>query len=148
MEVILLEKMRNLGDLGDRVQVKPGFGRNFLIPQQKAVFATEKNVAAFETQRAELEKKAKENLAKAEKRAEAINVASISITAIARDEGRLYGSIGVSEIKAAIDEKGLEISKREIVLPEGPFHEVGEFHVEIHLHSDVIANLKVEIVAA
>ena len=146
MQVILLEKVRNLGDLGDKVNVKPGYGRNFLIPQNKAVFATEKNVEAFNKRRAELEKKAKTTLANAEQRAAKFNDTSITIAAQASDEGKLYGSVGPNEIKEALQAKSIEISKREIVMPEGPIHSVGQYVVEIHVHSDVIANLQVEIV--
>ena len=148
MEVILLEKIRNLGNLGDRVSVKPGYGRNYLIPQNKAKFATEENVKNFEQQRANLEKKAQQTLAAAEQRAAKLNDTTVTIEAQASDEGKLYGSVGVNEIKEALLVKSLEISKREIVMPEGPFHSIGAYTVEIHLHSDVIANLQVEIVAA
>lgn len=148
MEVILLEKVRNLGNLGDKVSVKPGYGRNFLIPQSKAVFATEKNIQLFEERRSELEKKAQQALSTAEQRAAKLNDTSIVINAMASDEGKLYGSVGVNEIKEALVAKGIDVSKREIVLPEGPFHSVGNFVVEIHVHSDVIANLQIEIVAA
>lgn len=147
MEVILLEKVRNLGSLGDRVKVKPGFGRNFLIPQSKAVFATPANIASFEARRAELEKKEQQGLAKAEQRAAAINDLTIEIKAMASDEGKLYGSVGINEIKDALTAKSVEISKREIVLPEGPFHSIGSYEVEIHVHSDVIATLKINIVS-
>lgn len=146
MEVILLEKIRKLGDLGAKVSVKAGYARNYLIPQRKAVFATEKNVAEFEQRREELMKKAKQALSNAEQRASKISDCTITITAMAREEGRLYGSVGITDIKAAIDEKGLEIDKREIVLPEGPFHSLGSYEVEIHIHSDVIAKLSLEIV--
>lgn len=148
MQVILLEKVRNLGDLGDKVKVKPGYGRNFLIPQNKAVFATEKNVEVFNQRRAELEKRAKTTLANAEQRAAKFNDTSITIAAQASDEGKLYGSVGPNEIKEALQAKSIEISKREIVMPEGPIHSVGQYVIEIHVHSDVIANLQVEIVAA
>lgn len=146
MEVILLEKVRNLGNLGDKVNVKPGYGRNFLIPQNKAVFATGKNVELFEQRRAELEKKAQQSLATAEQRAAKFNDITLVISAMASDEGKLYGSVGVNEVKEALTEKQIDVSKREIVMPEGPLHSIGNFVVEIHVHSDVIANLKVEIV--
>lgn len=148
MEVILLEKVRNLGNLGDKVDVKPGFGRNFLIPQNKAVFATEKNIKAFEARRADLEKKAQQSFAQAEQRAAKFNDITLVVEALASDEGKLYGSVGVSEIKNAITAKSIEVSKREIVMPEGPIHSIGDFIVEIHLHSDVIAELKVQIVSS
>lgn len=148
MEVILLEKVRNLGGLGDKVQVKSGYGRNFLIPQNKAVFATPKSIEMFEQRRAELEKKAQQSLATAEQRAAKLNDTTLVIKAMASDEGKLYGSVGVNEIKDALVERSIEISKREIVMPEGPLHSVGNFIVEVHVHSDVIANLQIEIVAA
>jgi large subunit ribosomal protein L9 len=148
MQVILLEKVRNLGNLGDRVNVKPGYGRNFLIPQNKAVFATEKNVELFNQRRSELEKKEKTSLANAEQRAAKLNDTTIVISAQASDEGKLYGSIGVHEIKEALEAKSLDVTKREIVMPEGPIHSIGQYTIEVHVHSDVIANLQVEIVAA
>lgn len=148
MEIILLEKVRNLGNLGDKVHVKSGYGRNFLIPQNKAVFATPKNVELFEQRRSELEKKALQALGTAEQRAAKLNDTTLVISAMASDEGKLYGSVGVNEIKDALVAKSIEICKREIVMPEGPLHSVGNFVVEIHVHSDVIANLQVEIVAS
>lgn len=148
MQVILLEKIRNLGNLGDKVEVRAGYGRNFLIPQNKAVFATEKNIQQFETKRAELEKKAQASLKSAEERAEKLNEVVIKIEAQASEEGKLYGSIGPNEIKEALKNKKFEVSKREIAMPNGPLHSVGQYIVEIQLHSDVIANLQLEIVAA
>lgn len=146
MEVILLEKVRNLGDLGDKVRVKAGYGRNYLIPQQKAVFATGKNIELFEQRRAELEKKAQQALAVAEQRAAKFNDTTVVIAAMASDEGKLYGSVGVNEIKDALNNRDIEVSKREIVMPEGPFHSIGNYSVEVHVHSDVIATLQIEIV--
>lgn len=148
MQVILLEKIRNLGSLGDRVNVKPGYGRNYLIPQNKAVFATEKNIVAFEARRAELEKKADQSLSHAQSRAAKLNDVTLVIAAQASDEGKLYGSVGIIEIKDALLAKKIDVSKREIVLPEGPFHSVGQYTVEILVHSDVIATVQVEVVAA
>jgi large subunit ribosomal protein L9 len=148
MEVILLEKVRNLGNLGDKVNVKAGYGRNFLIPQNKAVFATPKNIELFEQRRAELEKKAQQSLSIAEQRAAKLNDTTLVISAMASDEGKLYGSVGVNEIKESLQEKNIEVSKREIVMPEGPLHSIGNFVVEIHVHSDVIAKLQIEIVPA
>lgn len=146
MEVILLEKVRNLGNLGDKVHVKSGYGRNYLIPQNKAVFATEQNIDLFEKRRSELEKKAQQSLANAEQRAAKLNDITLVISAMASDEGKLYGSVGVNEIKDALIEKQMEVSKREIVMPEGPLHSIGNYVVEVHVHSDVIANLQVEII--
>jgi len=148
MQVILLEKVRNLGNLGDKVNVKAGYSRNYLIPQNKAVYATEKNVEHFNARRAELEKKAKSDLAKAEQRAAKLNDITIVIKAQASDEGKLYGSVGPNEVKDALLAQSVEVSKREIVMPEGPLHSVGQYVIEIHVHSDVIANLQLEIVAA
>ncbi|WP_298622755.1 50S ribosomal protein L9 [uncultured Legionella sp.] len=146
MEVILLEKVRNLGNLGDKVNVKSGYGRNYLIPQNKAVFATAKSIELFEKRRAELEKKAQQSLASAEQRAAKLNDITLVISAMASDEGKLYGSVGVNEIKDALVAKEIEICKREIVMPEGPLHSIGNFVVEIHVHSDVVASLQLEIV--
>ena len=148
MEVILLEKVRNLGNLGDRVNVNPGYGRNFLIPQNKAVFATEKNVVLFNERRADLEKKAQASLATAEQRAAKFNDTSVTIAAQASDEGKLYGSVGVNEIYDALLAKSIEVNKREIMMPDGPLHSIGQYMVEIHVHSDVIANLQVEVISA
>lgn len=148
MEVILLEKVRNLGNLGDKVNVKSGYGRNYLIPQNKAVFATEKSIQQFEERRADLEKKAQNALSAAEQRAAKLNDTTVVISAMASDEGKLYGSVGVNEIKDALIAKGIEVSKREIVMPEGALHSIGNFVVEVHVHSDVIAQLQLEIVPA
>jgi len=148
MDIILLEKIRNLGNLGDKVAVKAGYGRNYLIPQKKAVFATGKNIEAFEKNRAALEKKAQQEFTAAEQRAAKLNDTTLVIAAQASDEGKLYGSVGINEIKDALTERSIEISKREIVMPDGPLHSVGQYTVEIHVHSDVIANLQVEVTAA
>ena len=148
MQVILLEKIRNLGGLGDKVKVKPGYGRNYLIPQNKAVFATEANITAFEARRAELEKKAEQEFAKAKARADKLQDFTVVIASQASDEGKLYGSVGVNEIKDALKNQGFEISKREIMMPEGVFHSVGTYTVEIQLHSDLMVAIQVEVVAA
>lgn len=148
MNVILLEKVRNLGGLGDNVTVKAGYGRNYLIPENKAVFATEKNIALFEERRAELEKKAQQALAQAEQRAAKLNDTTITIASQASDEGRLYGSVGPNEIQEALQARSIDVSKREIVMPEGPLHAIGQYIIEIHVHSDVIAKLQLEIVIA
>ena len=148
MQVILLEKMKNLGSLGETVTVKSGYGRNFLIPQKKAVFATPDNVKMFEERREELEKIAAQSLAQAEQRAAKLNDFSIIIEAQASDDGKLYGSIGIAEVQSALQAKLHEVSKREILMPEGPFQEIGQFSVEVQVHSDVVAVVAVEIVAA
>jgi len=145
MEVILLEHVRNLGHLGDKVTIKPGYGRNFLIPQNKAVFATPKNIEMFEQRRAELEKKAQENLSNAQQRAAKLNDTTLVIAAMASDEGKLYGSIGTVEIHDALQARDIEVCKREIVMTEGPIHAIGDYVVEIHVHSEVIAELKIQV---
>lgn len=148
MQVILLEKVRNLGNLGDLVDVKPGYGRNFLIPQNKAVFATADNLAMFEQRRAELEKNAEVNFAKAQERASKLNDITVEIAAQASDEGKLYGSVGIIDICEALQAKGFDISKREIQMPNGPIYSIGDYEIDVNLHSDVIANLKLSVVAA
>ncbi|MBA2649942.1 MAG: 50S ribosomal protein L9 [Legionella sp.] len=148
MEVILLEKVRNLGNLGDKIEVKSGYARNYLIPEKKAVFATAKSLESFEQRREELEKKALKELAVAEQRAAKLNDVTLVISAMASDEGKLYGSVGVNEIRDALQERKIEVSKREIVMPEGSFHSIGQYSVEVHVHTDVIARLQIEIVAA
>lgn len=147
MNVILLEKVRNLGALGEKVHVKAGYARNFLIPQNKAVFATEKNIALFEERRADLEKKAAQSFAGAQQRAAVLNDLNVVIEAQASDEGKLYGSVGVSDIVDALTARSFEITKREISMPDGPLYAVGQYQIEIQLHSDVIAHLQLEIVA-
>ena len=148
MQVILLEKVKNLGNLGDKVNVKPGYGRNFLIPQSKAVFATEQNIERFELRRADLEKKALQAFTQAEQRASKLGDITVVIAAQASDEGKLYGSVGPTEIKDALLAKSIDVSKREIVMPDGPLHSVGQYLVDIHVHSDVIAKLQVEVVGS
>jgi large subunit ribosomal protein L9 len=147
MEVILLEKIRNLGNIGDRVKVKAGFGRNFLLPQGKAAAATSANLVKFEKMRAELEKKAAELLAAAKERAVALAKLIINISMRASEEGKLFGSVGAREIAAAIKAKGEEIDKSEIILPEDSIHELGEFEVNLQLHSDVSVPLKINVIA-
>ena len=148
MEVILLEKVANLGGLGEKVSVKSGFGRNFLIPQGKAVFASAENVKLFEERRAELEKQAVEKLAAAEVRKTQVEALAdgISITQKSGEEGRLFGSVGTVDIARACAEAGVEISKSEVRLPEGPFRVAGEHEVTLHLHTDVDVTLKVNII--
>jgi large subunit ribosomal protein L9 len=148
MEVILLEKVANLGGLGEKVSVKSGFGRNFLIPKGKAVFASPENVRLFEARRAELEQQAAERLAAAEARKAQIEALSDGVTIVhkAGEEGRLFGSVGTADIARACGEAGVEIEKSEVRLPEGPFRVAGDYTVTLHLHSDVDADLKVVIV--
>lgn len=146
MEVILLEKIRNLGVLGEKVKVKSGFARNFLIPQGKAVYATKENLAKFEQRRAELEKLAADRHEKALARhAKLMGLGAITITAKAGDEGKLFGSIGVRDIVEAVKKAGVEVQKREVNLPEGTLRAVGEYEIAIELDSDLIANIKLVI---
>ncbi len=147
MEVILLEKIANLGNLGDKVNVKSGYGRNFLVPFSKAVPATKTNVAEFETRRAELEKVAAEKLAAAQARAEALGDLEVAITAKAGDEGKLFGSIGTRDLAEAVSAGGVAVDKSEIRLPEGALRQLGEFDIDVQLHSDIVATLKVVITA-
>jgi len=147
MEIILLEKVENLGNLGDKVSVKPGFGRNFLIPGGKAKPATAANIAEFEARRAELEKIAAESLAAAQARKESMADMAVTILSKAGDEGKLFGSVGNTDIAEAITAAGVAIEKKEVRLPEGPMRETGEYEVDIHLHSDVDATIKVTIAA-
>ena len=137
MEVILLEKVENLGSLGDRVNVKPGYGRNFLIPSGKATPATEEHIKAFEARRAELEKAAAEVLAEAEARRDRRQDMTVTVQAKAGDEGKLFGSVGTADIAEAITAAGVEVERSEVRLPEGAFRQLGEYQVQLHLHSDV-----------
>jgi large subunit ribosomal protein L9 len=147
MKIILLDKVTNLGDLGDQVNVRPGYGRNYLIPNGKAVMATPDNKAHFETRRKELEQAAAEALAAAQSRAEKIESVSVEITRKAGDEGKLFGSVGTIDIAEALTAKGIEAKKQEIRLPEGQLRNVGEFEVQAQLHADVTATVKVNVVA-
>jgi len=148
MEVILLENIGNLGALGDKVDVKPGYGRNFLIPQGKAVPATGDNVAKFEARRAELETAAAETLAAAAARGYAMSaLESIDIAATAGEEGKLFGSVGTRDIAEALTAAGCEVDKAEVRLPEGVIRELGEFEVMIQLHAEVTASVAINIVA-
>jgi large subunit ribosomal protein L9 len=146
MEVILLQKIENLGDLGDKVTVKSGYGRNFLVPSGRAIPATQENLDAFEARRAELEKEAADALAGAEERKAKIEALSITIPVKAGEEGKLFGSVGTADIADAVNAAGVELERKEIRLPEGPFHILGDFEVQIHLHSDVDTTLKLSIV--
>lgn len=149
MDVILLEKMRNLGALGDKVKVKPGFARNYLIPQGKAVYATKDNVAKFEQRRAEFEKLAAGRYEQALARQQKINaLGMITIPAKAGDEGKLFGSVGTRDIAEALIKAGLDVEKREVRLSEGTLRMVGEYDVTIELEGDVTATIKVNIVPA
>jgi large subunit ribosomal protein L9 len=146
MDVILLEKVDNLGNLGDKVAVRSGYGRNFLIPTGRAVAATAENLKAFEARRAELEKQAAERLAAATARKEKLDGLAITIKHRAGDEGKLFGSVGTSDIALAVEGMGVALEKSEIRLPQGALRVTGEHDVTIHLHADVNATLKVTVV--
>lgn len=147
MEVILLEKVENLGSIGDKVSVKPGYGRNFLVPKGKAKLATPTNLAAFEAHRADLEKKAAKELADAEAREAKARDTVLEFSAKSGTEGKLFGSIGTIDIANALQAKGIEISRSEIRLPDGPLRETGEHVVSLHLHTDVNVEISVNVVA-
>lgn len=147
MDVILLEKTANLGNLGDRVTIKAGYGRNYLIPQGKAVAATPKKIAEFEARRAELEKQAAEKLAAANARGEALSKLNIVIAHKTGDEGRLFGSVGTQTIADAINAAGVQVAKAEVRLPTGVIRNIGEYDVAINLHTDVVVTLPIKVVA-
>ena len=146
MEVILLEKVANLGNLGDKVTIKSGYGRNYLVPQGKAVPATAAKIAEFEARRVELEKAALEKLKAAQARGETMSKLSIVIAHKAGDEGRLFGSVGTHAIAEAINEKGVAIEKHEVRLPHGAIRHIGDYNIDITLHSDVVVTLAVKII--
>jgi large subunit ribosomal protein L9 len=147
MEVILLKKVTNLGGLGEKVSVRPGYGRNYLIPGGYAASATEANLKAFEERRAELEREAEQVLLRAEEHKARLEGLSVSIARKSGDEGRLFGSVGTGDIAVAARAAGIEIDKSQVRLPAGPLRTVGQYDVAIHLHADVQGTLKVEIVS-
>jgi large subunit ribosomal protein L9 len=147
VEVILLEKVRNLGNLGDKVNVKGGFGRNYLIPSGKAKPATRLNIAEFEEKRAELEAASEQRFAQANERKVKFEELTVSIAARAADEGKLYGSIGPREVAQAITKLGVELNKSEVDMPLGAIHQTGEYTVELQLHTDVSMKLQVTVTA-
>ena len=147
MEVILLQKVANLGNIGDRVKVRSGFGRNFLLPQGKATLATPDNIARFEARRAELERLAREHLSSAEERAAALKDFKLTIHAKAGTEGKLFGSIGTSDIGEELTRVGFQVERSEVRLPHGPLRMVGEHTVNLHLHADVDVPVQETIVA-
>jgi len=147
MEVILLEKIHKLGDLGQQVRVKPGYGRNYLIPNGKAIPATAANIAKFEARRAELEMAQQDTQARATTRAAAMADLTVTITRRAASEGKLYGSVGTVDIAEAVTATGNELLKQEVRLPEGPFRMTGEHKVDLQLHADVVVTITVNIVA-
>ena len=145
MDVILLEKVKNLGDLGDTVKVKPGYGRNFLLPQGKALPATKANLKVFEERKADLLKKAGDSLNAAKMRAEQLNGKALTIKALTAEEGKLYGSIGVSDIVRAAQAAGLDVKKAEIDMPTGPIRQLGSHAVTLRLHTEVEASISVVV---
>lgn len=147
MDVILLEKVRNLGNLGDQVKVRAGYGRNFLIPQGKAVIANAKNKATFEARRAELEKTQAEHLVAAQARAEKMSGATVQIVAKAGEEGKLFGSIGTADIAEAMTQSGFKLERSEIHLPTGPIKQIGDFEIPVSLHTEVNFKIHVSVVA-
>ncbi|RLA24345.1 MAG: 50S ribosomal protein L9 [Gammaproteobacteria bacterium] len=147
MEVILLEKVVNLGNLGDKVNVKSGYARNFLIPQLKAVMATAKKIAEFEARRAELEKAAADKLAAAQTRATALGKIEVVIAHKAGDEGKLFGSVGTLDIADAMTAAGAAVDKSEVRLPTGIIRQVGSYEIDVNLHADVTATVNVQVVA-
>jgi large subunit ribosomal protein L9 len=147
MDVILLQKVANLGDIGDRVKVRSGFGRNYLLPEGKATLATPGNVAKFEARRAELERAAREQLTSAGERAAAMKDFKLTITAKAGTEGKLFGSVGTADIAEACTQQGFKVARSEVRLPSGPLRTVGEHQVTLHLHADVDVQVPVTIVA-
>ncbi len=148
MQVILLEKLANLGQLGDVVKVKDGYGRNFLIPQKKAKRATEANLAEFQAKRVELEKAQAEILVASQARAEKINGITVQIAQKAGVDGRLFGSVTTADISEALKGQGFEVAKSEVRLPNGPLKQVGDSSVDLSLHTDVTATITVSVVAA
>lgn len=147
MNVILLDNIENLGNIGDLVSVKAGYGRNFLLPKGKAALATKENLTEFEARRADLEKAAAVELAAAKSRAELIQGMELVIPANAGPEGKLFGSIGPVDLAAAFEKVGVEVNRSEVRMPDGPIHEVGEFTVGIHLHSDINVDVTARVVA-
>ena len=147
MELVLLQKVKNLGNLGDKVKVKPGYGRNYLVPHGKAVAATAANVAEFEKRRAEYEAKANQQLAGAEARKAQFENASVTIKANASPEGKLFGSVGPRDIAEAFSAAGHALEKSEVVMGEGPIRHTGEFEIHVHLHADVQTTVKVTVAA-
>jgi large subunit ribosomal protein L9 len=147
MEVILLDKIGKLGGLGDKVTVKPGHGRNYLVPYGLAVPATKDNVASFEAQRSELEAQAAERKAIAEERAAQLAEIELSLVAKSGDEGKLFGSIGSRDLAGAIASAGIDVAKSEVRMPEGPIRQTGEYDIAVHLHAEVHATVRVVVVA-
>lgn len=146
MQVILLEKIDNVGSLGDLVDVKSGFARNFLLPQGKAEMATKDNIEAFAQRRAELEQQQAQALSAAQQRAAQLEGLSVTITSRSGTEGKLFGSVGTEEIRQSIEDAGINVEKKEIRMPDGPLRTVGEHPISLHLHADVDSEVTVNIV--
>jgi large subunit ribosomal protein L9 len=146
VNVILLERIKNLGGLGDEVHVKSGFARNFLIPQGKAVRATKENRQVFEARRIEFERAAGERVALAQSRAAKLANVAVTITAKAGDEGKLYGSVGTGDIADAVSALGTEVTKSEVRMPEGVIRQIGEYDIDLQLHGDVVVTVKVTVI--
>jgi len=147
MEIILLEKIENLGAMGDKVTVKPGYGRNYLVPKGKAAPATAENIAEFEARRAELERASADALTAAKARRDQLADMHITIAAKAGDEGKLFGSIGTTDIASSLAESGVTVERNEVRLPEGAFRMLGDYEVQLHLHTDVNAIIMLTIEA-
>lgn len=147
MEIILLEKIENLGNLGDRVTVARGYARNYLLPKGKATEATEENIARFEAHRVELEKRAADSLATAQARQEELADVIVTLAVRAGSEGRLFGSVGAGDIAEAVTAAGIQLKKQEVRLPEGPIRQVGEYDVDVHLYNDVKTQIRVNVIA-
>lgn len=147
MNVILLDNVENLGGIGDLVTVKPGYGRNYLLPNGKAALATRANMAELEARRAELEKRASEELAAATARADLVRGMELVIPANVGSEGKLFGSVGPIDIEQAFEKVGVEVARAEIRMAEGPIHEIGDHTVGLHFHSDVDVDITVKVVA-
>jgi large subunit ribosomal protein L9 len=148
VEVILLKNVGRLGALGDKVSVRSGFGRNYLIPSGFAVPATDANLEAFEARRAELEQAAEQQLAEARARRDRLEGVSVTIARKAGEQGRLFGSVGTGDIADAATAAGFELTKQEIKLPGGPFRAVGQYEVKVHLHPEVDATIKIDVIPA
>jgi len=146
MNVILLDKVENLGEIGDMVNVKPGYGRNYLLPQGKAALATQQNIAEFEARRADLEKAAAVELASAKDRAKLLDGMDLIIPANVGAEGKLFGSVGPIDVADAFGKVGVEVARSEVRMPDGPIHEVGDFSIGLHLHTDVNVDINLKVV--
>tara|TARA_B100000676_G_scaffold100346_2_gene100152 strand:+ start:1989 stop:2435 length:447 start_codon:yes stop_codon:yes gene_type:complete len=148
MDVILLDKVQGLGQLGDTARVKPGYARNYLIPQGKAVRATKANIEQFEAERAELERKQAERLSAAQKRADQFAGVTLEVQVKAGDEGKLFGSVGPSDIVEAAAAKGIELERSEVRMADGPLRQTGDYEIEVRVHTDVATTVRVDVVAA